>query len=379
MRLDRLSIYTEIFPTGRFVESGGFVLNLAEGFNRAGTSVNVEVLASVLSLVRRRVLWFPRNRMVRGVPVHWSYFLSRGVPSLWSRGPRGRSEIFDRFYSAAKRKWSDRRAQYSTCLAYFSSTGIALLAARPASTIYVECGESDLEESRQRIGPTRFDEILPRAAGIVAVSRYNADWIRERYGDRVRVIHLPNPYNEAFFYFRPKSVVREELGMDGTKICVAFAGHFVERKGPLRVDAALQQTSAYGVFMGSGPQVPRSGRVLRASAVPNHDLGRWLSACDMLVLPSLAEGMATVIVEAMACGLPLVVSDRYFNRSFLTEANAVFVDPLSVDDIARGIRYLVDRPDVRAAMSAENIRNSEKFGLSYRIDRMSEFMSVNRL
>jgi glycosyltransferase involved in cell wall biosynthesis len=88
----------------------------------------------------------------------------------------------------------------------------------------------------------------------------------------------------------------------------------------------------------------------------------WLSAADVFVLPSLAEGLANVTIEAMACGLPLVVSDRPFNRD-LTDKEAVFVDPEPVQSIADSLASMLHCERRRQALGAGALARSVDFRL----------------
>lgn len=99
-----------------------------------------------------------------------------------------------------------------------------------------------------------------------------------------------------------------------------------------------------------------------------------MNAGDVFILPSLAEGLANVIVEAMACGLPLVVSDRSFNRNFLTEQCAVFVDPESPRDMANVLQALLSDDARRKSMSAYALAESEDFSMSGRVAKIRAFI-----
>jgi teichuronic acid biosynthesis glycosyltransferase TuaC len=112
----------------------------------------------------------------------------------------------------------------------------------------------------------------------------------------------------------------------------------------------------------------------RRSPVPNRDLPWWFSAADVFVLPSLAEGLANVTVEAMACGLPLVVSDRPFNRDFLDHGDAVFVEPESVTSIADGIAAVLGDDGRRQALGARALARSTAFSLQERVRGIREFV-----
>ena len=114
--------------------------------------------------------------------------------------------------------------------------------------------------------------------------------------------------------------------------------------------------------------------MLHAGPVLSSDLPRWLSAADVFVLPSLAEGLANVTVEAMACGIPLVVSDRPFNRDFLTDDEAVFVDPESVPSIAEALASLLRCERRRQALGAGALARSVDFRLQERVRRIRDFV-----
>lgn len=71
-----------------------------------------------------------------------------------------------------------------------------------------------------------------------------------------------------------------------------------------------------------------------------------------LCYPSLYEGFGLPVVEAMACGTPVLTSTGS-SLDEVAAGAAIAVDPMSVDEIAEGMRRLCDSPDLRAELSAK--------------------------
>ncbi|MCX8037015.1 MAG: glycosyltransferase family 4 protein [Candidatus Sumerlaeia bacterium] len=90
------------------------------------------------------------------------------------------------------------------------------------------------------------------------------------------------------------------------------------------------------------------GHVVFAGYVPQADLPALYSAADLFVLPSLYEGFGMPVVEAMACGTPVVAGDTSSLRELVT-GRGTLVNPLHADDIARGIVQMLRDAPVRAA------------------------------
>jgi glycosyltransferase involved in cell wall biosynthesis len=241
---------------------------------------------------------------------------------------------------------------------------------------FVELQESGIRGFLNPAGEPRELQVLLDAAGIVSVSRDNVRFLEETgVAVRTPVRYLPNGFDPRRFTPLDRQECRRRLGLPAEGAVVAFVGHFIDRKGPLRVLEALAMVEgARGVFIGRGPQVPAGPRVLHADPVLHSELPVWLSASDVFVLPSLAEGLANVTVEAMACGLPLVVSDRPFNRDFLTENEAVFVDPESALSIAEGLRAVLESKSRRQALGAAALARSRAFSLQERVRGIRDFV-----
>ena len=90
-------------------------------------------------------------------------------------------------------------------------------------------------------------------------------------------------------------------------------GRFVEKKG-LRILEALAQriTDAHWVMAGWGPIDPRSWKASHVAVVANRkgaDLVPLYQAADLLVLPSVGEGLPLVVQESLSCGTPVIVGD----------------------------------------------------------------------
>jgi glycosyltransferase involved in cell wall biosynthesis len=78
---------------------------------------------------------------------------------------------------------------------------------------------------------------------------------------------------------------------------------------------------------------------------------QWYARSDVFAFPSLAEGSACVTYEAMAAGLPSVVTAE--SGSVVRDAQDGFVIPAADPDaLADRLRHLHARPDLRAAMGA---------------------------
>ena len=94
--------------------------------------------------------------------------------------------------------------------------------------------------------------------------------------------------------------------------------------------------------------------------VPDEDLPALYSATDLFVFPSLYEGFGLPVLEAMACGAPVVTS----NTSSLPEVAggaALLVDPNSVDALARAMREVLDNKTLRDDLRARGPKQAARF------------------
>ncbi|MBD5606221.1 MAG: glycosyltransferase, partial [Candidatus Eremiobacteraeota bacterium] len=86
-------------------------------------------------------------------------------------------------------------------------------------------------------------------------------------------------------------------------------------------------------------------------ALSDEDLLGLLHAADALVFPSLVEGFGLVVLEALACGTPVVTSGRAPFIEYLEPGDASFVDPHDPHSIAAGMMRVLE-PDVARALAA---------------------------
>jgi glycosyltransferase involved in cell wall biosynthesis len=83
-------------------------------------------------------------------------------------------------------------------------------------------------------------------------------------------------------------------------------------------------------------------------------------AADVFVYPSLYEGFGLPVLEAMACGTPVVASDRAALPE-ITGGCALLIDPTDPDDLARAIGQCLDEPARAASMTAAGLARASQF------------------
>lgn len=104
------------------------------------------------------------------------------------------------------------------------------------------------------------------------------------------------------------------------------------------------------------------------------DVPRLMAASDILVLPSLAEALPTVIEEAMATRLPVVASHIAGVPEMIVHGqNGLMVAPRDPEDLAQACKDLLDHPEKRASMSAEGWKTvNQKFTIERQVEHLKK-------
>lgn len=178
---------------------------------------------------------------------------------------------------------------------------------------------SDINLIAKLPGPRRMlSWALPRAAKVVAVSRALADEAMELGVPREKIAIVMNGVDAALFHPRDRAAARAELGLPAGPIAL-YVGNLKEEKGVLdlaaawkTVEAALPEATL--VIVGGGPAAEAlkaavGPRVLLVGPQPLPRIPTWMAACDLLVLPSHAEGTPNVVLEALAAGRRVVATN----------------------------------------------------------------------
>ena len=239
----------------------------------------------------------------------------------------------------------------------------------------VAVGESRPAYYEHHLGLELMRSLAQRFAGLVCVSEQNRDYVVERLGVQSdRVLLLRNAADTTRFYPRDREEMRRRLDLPQERPIVAFTGGFNENKGPLRVLEAVRRLPEAGaVFLGSGPLRPTGERVLFAGKVQHDAVPEWLSAADIFVLPTRAEGSSNAMAEAIACGLPVVASDLPSMRPLIGEDAGVLVEPDDVGALGDAIERILGDEELRAAMSAAALSRARSYTAADRVTRVAEW------
>jgi len=191
-----------------------------------------------------------------------------------------------------------------------------------------------------------FDKIL--AVGELSKRELNA------LGIPVERIEIhPNWIDLRRFMPRRKPESKRRLGLEGYPFVVLYLGRLIEQKGvKVLLDVAAETAGRVTfVFAGDGPlaahlaEKARGARqILFMGKVDYAALVDYYSAADLFVLPSqYNEGFATVILEALACGTPVLVTNRGCVPWYVDDSVGYLVDPTK-ENLKEKILFCLDHP-----------------------------------
>lgn len=219
---------------------------------------------------------------------------------------------------------------------------------------------------------------LDNVRGVICVSSKSRDEsIDFGLATPEKCVVLPNAVDSDKFHKIDKAECRRKLGIPVERFVICFVGWFIERKGPLRLAeavASLNDDSIGVLYVGEGPQVPKGKNILFKGSVLHDNLPLYLNAADVFVLPTLNEGCCNAIVEAMACGLPVISSDMDFNKDILDDTNSILVNPSDVNEIARTIRRFADDKELRLKLSEGALSTAKGLSIDKRAEKIINFI-----
>ena len=192
-------------------------------------------------------------------------------------------------------------------------------------------------------------------------------------GEKIRLI--PNGVDTDFF----QPTVVKKPSQDKK---ILFVGRLTEQKG---VEYLLQAISSIRfdrmqlVIVGEGERYSYLQKLAEHLSVRDKviftgfqsQILPYLQAADLFVLPSLAEGLSNALLEAMACGLPVVATRVSGNQDVIEDGvNGFLVEPKDVRGLAEAIeKILVDEKLAEKMGQANRQKIMEKYSLQVTVDR----------
>lgn len=243
----------------------------------------------------------------------------------------------------------------------------------PSFIAYGECSyETEVEE---RYGDIRADE-LESLKGIITVSTDNSNELKKRsIFDNIPKFMAPNGIDSELFQKMDKVECRKRLNIQDDLFVIGFVGGFIERKGSLRVLEAVNQIDGvYAAFAGRGEAKPEGEKVVFCDAMEHDNIPVLLNAADVFVLPTLAEGCCNAVIEAMACGLPVISSDLPFNHDILNAQNSILIDPMNIGEIKDAIIKIKNDAELRQRLSQGALESAKQLTIEARTDNILNFM-----
>jgi glycosyltransferase involved in cell wall biosynthesis len=234
---------------------------------------------------------------------------------------------------------------------YFIGPALQLLYKIPfvvseQSTLYVDGGYEKFNGLKKKI----WKYVFEKAASYHAVSRFLANNIKNKLGLNKEGVIIPNVVDSSLFYYDHK--------LTNPQTTFVHVSNMVQQKnveGMLKAFAEVKKTSPHFILHLVGPLPERIRALIERLDLSWHvttwgeksyqEVAEMMRQGDVFVFFTRYETFGCVIIEANACGLPVIISDLEVTRELVTDNfNGLFVESEDITGLAAKILSTMHNP-----------------------------------
>ena len=270
--------------------------------------------------------------------------------------------------AATLRKLVDTGFEFDVIDAHYlypDGVAAAILARKLDKPLVITARGSDVNLLASYAWPRRLLRwAASEANAIVTVSAALSKRLIELGVDACKITVARNGVDMERFAPVDQAAARQRLGLETAGTIIASIGNLVIEKGhDVVIDALRQLPTVRLIVVGDGPERARlldrvatnglTARVLLLSAQPQHEL-KWIyGAADVVVLASMREGLPNVLLEAIACGRPVVATRVGGIPEIVTDPVAGrMIDERTPTAVANAVKEVLAAPNGATVTSA---------------------------
>jgi len=228
---------------------------------------------------------------------------------------------------------------------------------------------------------TKF--VLDRSDKIVSPNNEIKKMLVDRMNvDPLKIHVLHHGVDTEIFKPVSKECARKVTKLPASKHVVLFVGTLTRQKGiPYVLRTAHRLPDVLFVLIGRGQLDTNLKNCLILEQRRHEDLPAWMSAADVLVLPSETEGTPSVIQESLACGTPVIASDVGGCSEVVRDGKTGYLIPVGdVDALTDRIKYLLDNLETRLDMGKAGRKDMlERYNALVRVKMLTQvYETVSR-
>lgn len=204
------------------------------------------------------------------------------------------------------------------------------------------------------------------ADAIIVTSKEDKKYIQEKYNiSSQKINYIPNYIDTDLF--KPLNIPKEN------RIC--FVGRLEKQKNLFNLIKAVSNLGAKLIIFGNGSLEDKLRSLAPSNVefkgnIPNRSLALELNKCRLFILPSFYEGCPKVLLEAMACGLPVIGADVYGIKEIIKHKESGYLCKTDAVSIRKAILEVLSDRELQEKMG-KNARKTivENFSLEKIITR----------
>jgi teichuronic acid biosynthesis glycosyltransferase TuaC len=272
-----------------------------------------------------------------------------------------------------------KREDYDIIYSHFWTQAMASYLLSKNRSVYVLVGESEI--SIHKMYPSQIlRRFLNVTSGIMAASTKNLeDSLKLPIKVSIKNTVITNAVNPDIFY--PRMVERNELGLNLDEFIIGFIGTDEPRKGLMNLLLSIQSLNISKIrllVIGTilDPSYQSHEKIKLLGSIDQDLIAQYLSVVDIYCHPSIAEGSSNAILEALACGKPVIASREKFNDDILSDDYSYRIDVTSIDEISKSIEYCYYNRDELGIKGQNALKFSKINTIDRRVEKILDFIEL---